>query len=88
MILTTLLIAFIQNVAFTMTSRARNRSNQWYHAICSVFSNGLWFATVSILVVHDMDFSLALPYIVGTVAGSLLGANISMKIERAIGATT
>lgn len=81
-----LVLAFFQNVAFTMVSRSRNRDNMTYHAICSVFSNGLWFATMHFLVVTDLDWWMALPYILGTVCGSLFGAKVSMRIESAIGA--
>ena len=86
--LTTLLLAFVQNIAFTMVSRSRNRDNMTYHAICSVASNGLWFATMHYLVVTQLDWWLAIPYITGTVAGSILGAKVSMKIEGIIGAKT
>lgn len=83
-----LVLAFFQNVSFTMVSRSRNRDNMTYHAICSVFSNGLWFATMSLLVAADLTFWLAIPYIIGTVSGSILGAKVSMKIEKMIGAKT
>jgi uncharacterized membrane protein YfcA len=84
-------LAFIQNVAFSMVSRARNRSNMVYHAICSVMSNGLWLASFSILGVEILikqNYWMFLPYIIGTVAGSLFGSKISMKIEKRIGAVT
>lgn len=86
--LTILFLAFIQNVSFTMVSRSRNRDNMSYHAICSVFSNGLWFLTMHQLVVADLDYMLAIPYIIGTVCGSIFGAKVSMKIEKIIGAST
>ncbi len=83
-----LILAFVQNISFTMVSRSRNRSNMTYHAICSVFSNGIWFLTMHQLVVADLNYWLLVPYIIGTVSGSLFGAKASMKIEKAIGATT
>ena len=83
-----LLLAFIQNIAFTMVSRSRNRDSMTYHAICSVFSNGLWFATMHYLVTTGMSWPMALPYIIGTVIGSLFGAKVSMHIEGKIGAKT
>jgi len=83
-----LCLAFIQNVSFTMVSRSRNRDNMTYHAICSVFSNGLWFLTMHQLVVQDLSYWLAIPYIAGTVVGSITGAKVSMRIEKLIGATT
>ena len=81
-------LAFIQNVSFTMVSRARNRDNMAYHAICSVGSNGIWFAMMGTLVVADFNWLLAIPYIFGTVTGSLFGAKVGMSIEKLIGATT
>ena len=83
-----LLLAFIQNVSFTMVSRSRNRNNMTYHAVCSVFSNGIWFATMHHLVASELTWMLAVPYIAGTVAGSLFGAKLSIIIEKIIGAET
>ena len=87
-ILTILALAFVQNISFSLVSRSRNRDHMTYHAICSVLSNGIWFITMRHLVVADLTYWLLLPYVVGTVAGSLLGAKISMKIEKLIGANT
>lgn len=89
--LTILLLAFIQNVSFTMVSRARNRDNMYYHAICSVFSNGVWLITFGLLgheLILNGHYLLAIPYIVGTVSGSLFGAKTSIKIEKWLGACT
>jgi len=83
---TILALAFIQNISFTMVSRSRNRSNMTYHAICSVFSNGIWFLTMRELVVADLTLWLIFPYVIGTVCGSLFGAGVSMRIEKIIGA--
>jgi uncharacterized membrane protein YfcA len=81
-----LCLAFVQNVSFTMVSRSRNRDKTAYHAVCSVFSNGIWFLTMRELVVADLTIALLVPYVTGTVAGSLFGAKVSMRIERWIGA--
>jgi len=81
-----LILAFIQNISFTMVSRSRNRDNMTYHGVCSVMSNGVWFMTMRELVINDLTWWLLVPYIVGTVSGSLAGAKISMKIEKLIGA--
>jgi len=83
-----LVLAFVQNISFTMVSRSRNRDNMTYHATCSVFSNGIWFLTMRELVVADLTLFLLLPYVIGTVSGSLFGASVSMKIEKLIGAKT
>ena len=86
--LTLIILAFFQTVAFAMVSRARNRDNMWYHAATSIASNGIWFACIGILVVADFSWYLFVPYLTGTVCGSLFGAKVSMKIEKAIGAKT
>ncbi|MBI1999130.1 MAG: hypothetical protein HYS74_00545 [Parcubacteria group bacterium] len=83
-----MLIAFAQNVSFTMVSRARNRNSMPYHMVAAWFSNGIWFATFAYLVHFGMSWSLFIPYTCGTVAGSLTGATISMWIERMLGATS
>lgn len=80
-------LSFVQNISFTMVSRSRNRDKMAYHAICSIFSNGIWFLTMRELVTADLNITLVVPYIIGTVAGSLLGAKISMYIEHVIGAS-
>lgn len=77
-----LLLAFIQNIAFSITSRSRNRNNMSYHLVAALGSNGIWFLTMRELVKSDLTLQLMLPYMVGTVTGSLVGVKISMFIER------
>lgn len=84
--ITIFLLAFIQNISFSLVSRSRNRDNMTYHAICSVFANGIWFLTMRELVVADLTYWLIIPYVLGTVSGSVFGAKVSMRIERLIGA--
>lgn len=86
--LTILVLAYVQNISFSMVSRSRNRDNMAYHAACSVFSNLLWFATMHHLVATDLTWAMAIPYVIGTVAGSLTGAKVSIRIESLIGAKT
>jgi uncharacterized membrane protein YfcA len=81
-------LAYVQNIAFSLVSRARNRDNFTYHLIAAIFSNAVWFATFRLLVTADMTWTLFIPYTIGTVAGSLTGAKVSQWIERAIGAKT
>ena len=82
-------LAFVQNVSFTLVSRARNRNNFNFHLIAAIFSNGVWFATFKYLVIDKgMTMSMFIPYTVGTVLGSLSGSVISMFIERILGATS
>lgn len=79
-------LAFVQNISFTLTSRARNRDSMHYHMWAAVVSNSVWFLTFRELVLTDMSLLLFVPYVAGTVVGSLLGARISMKIEALLGA--
>lgn len=39
------ILLLLQNAAFTWVSRARNSSNVKYHAVASIASNGVWFAS-------------------------------------------
>jgi uncharacterized membrane protein YfcA len=81
-----LVLAFAQSVSFSVVSRSRNRNNLTYHMVAAIFSNGVWFLTFRQLVLNQMTFSMFIPYTVGTVAGSLVGVKISMKIEQWLGA--
>lgn len=85
--LTIAILAFVQSVSFSLVSRSRNRDNQTYHIIASTISNLIWFLTLRQLVLADMTVALLLPYMAGTVPGSVYGSRLSMKIERMIGAT-
>jgi hypothetical protein len=59
-----------------------------YHLIASFFSNTIWFLTFRELIKADMDWTLFIPYAVGTMIGSVTGAKISMRIEKWLGATS
>lgn len=84
--LTILLLAFVQNISFSIVSRSRNRNNMKYHLIAAAFSNTIWFLTFQALIKGDMNFILFMPYCVGTMCGSLCGVRISMFIEKFLGA--
>lgn len=81
------LLLALQNASFTVVSRARNSGSDAYHAIASVFSNGIWllvnFLVVSqfneILKTNDMLLfaQIALFYVTFTVLGSVYGGKIS-----------
>jgi len=77
-----LILAFAQNISFTVVSRSRNRDHKKYHILASIFSNGIWFLTFRELVTRDMDVLLFIPYTIGTVTGSVTGMTVSMWIEK------
>jgi len=79
------LLAFAQNITFSLVSRSRNRDNINYHIISSLLSNTVWFATFRYLVVSEMNWELFLPYTIGTVLGSVVGVKISVYIEKIFG---
>jgi hypothetical protein len=83
--LTLLVLAFAQNVAFSVVSRSRNRNNLKYHLIAAFLSNGVWYLTFRSLVTAGMSLDLFWWYCVGTMFGSCLGVKISMKIEKWLG---
>jgi hypothetical protein len=77
----------LQASAFTVVSRARQRNHELYIEWSSVFSNGIWFMTLNLLVVNEMASYLIIPYVVGMGIGSLWGQNIAIHLESEIGAT-
>ena len=81
------MLAFIQNVSFSIVSRSRNRDNWTYHMIAASASNLIWFLTFRYLVMADMDYALLPGYLIGTVGGSLFGVKVAMAIEKWLGAT-
>jgi len=83
-----MLLAFAQNISFTLVSRARNRNNRIYHVLAAIGSNGVWFLTFAMLVKANMELTMFIPYCIGSVSGSLFGAEVAIRIEKAIGATT
>jgi putative flippase GtrA len=83
-----LVLAFVQNVSFTIVSRSRNRNSMIYHAVASVLSNTLWFLCLRELLKAEMVLAVMPAYVTGTVVGSLVGAKVSMWIEKKIGATS
>ncbi len=83
-----MLLAFAQNVGFSIVSRSRNRCSIRYHIIAAVGSNSIWFLTFRQLVLSQMTLWLFPFYTVGTVIGSVVGVRISMWIESWIGATS
>ncbi len=86
--LTITLLAFFQNVSFSIVSRSRNRSSIRYHIVAAVASNGVWFLTFRQLVLSQMNVWLFPFYTLGTVSGSVVGVRISMWIESRLGATS
>lgn len=78
-----MVLAYVQNISFTIVSRSRNRDSKTYHFIAAIASNAVWFMTMKYLVVTaSMSWALFVPYTIGTVLGSVTGQAISMAIEK------
>lgn len=85
-------IAFVQNMAFTLTSRSRNSGDPGYHRLAAWGSNGVWFACyVAVLkqiwepIMNGQWWYAILAGIVYTVAtaeGSVLMMKILLKTEK------
>jgi hypothetical protein len=81
------LLLIVQNAAFTWVSRARNSGSIHYHAIASVFSNGIFFATNLMLIRFvTMDGKsvaqlvvLGGIYVCATVLGAITMHYVSMR---------
>lgn len=81
------LLLIVQNAAFTWVSRARNSGSLGYHAVASVFSNGIWFVSQFLLInlVAKPNMLIAelvkygFIYIAGTVIGSVLMHFVAIK---------
>lgn len=74
-----LLLTLVQNASFTVVSRARNSGSIAYHAIASVFSNGIWLLVIKDVVVKLDKPSVMWAYLVGSVAGAVLMHWITVK---------
>lgn len=81
------LLLVFQNAAFTWVSRARNSGSLSYHAVASIFSNGIFFVSqffmISMVADHSMPLDrkvmLGVVYITATVLGSVLMHWFTMK---------
>lgn len=82
-------IAYIQNISYSLQSRAGTRSSNAFHAFTAVFASLVFFMTLRYLF-RDQQMSLLLlpTYMFATVFGSLHGNVVSRKIEKWIGAQT
>jgi hypothetical protein len=79
-------MAFFQNVAYGLQSRARMRNSNLYHIIAMFLASGVFFATFRYLTRNNLPFILLPAYLIGTCYGTLKGNNLSQYIEDKIGA--
>ena len=72
-------LVVLQNASFTLVSRARNSDSLAFHAIASVFSNGIWLLVIRNIVQNFDNPVMMGVYLIGSVIGSLLMHHFSMK---------
>ncbi len=87
-----IVVAFIQNMAFTLVSRSRNSADPDYHRKCAWCSNGIWFLCYMFLmrsIWKDLMAGNMLPvflvgaaYALATAEGSVLMMKIALRKER------
>ena len=85
-------VAFVQNMAFTLTSRSRGSADPDYHRYCAWGSNGIWFLCYMFLmrsIWKDLMAGNMLPvflvgaaYALATVEGSVLMMKIALRKEK------
>ena len=85
-VISILFLAFFQQVATTIASRARNRDKRLYHLPFSLFSHLLFGISLIVGIQNTLDVQWLLFYTLGATAGNMLGSEIAMKIEPRINA--
>lgn len=86
------IVSFVQNMAFTWSSRSRNSGDPNYHRYAAMASNGVWFLCQLFLVksIWEPLFSGewltvvlgGIVYVLGTTEGSVLMMKILLKKEK------
>ena len=77
-----LVASLAQAVAFSLISRARQRDSEQYTLLTSIFSNGVWYFTVYLLVAKELPAVAIIPYVAGSLIGGMFGQGIGMAIEK------
>ncbi len=86
-------LAYIQNMAFTWSSRSRNSGDPSYHRYAAICSNGVWFI-MTVTIWNELWKALTTPghfwlilvtglvYVAGTTEGSVHMMRIMLKKEK------
>ena len=81
-------ISFIQNMAFTWTSRSRNSGNPKKHFFAAICSNGIWFVCNFFILFPEVlktlengDFGQRIIVMLIYIMGTTLGSVVMMKIN-------
>ena len=83
-------VCFIQNMAFTWSSRSRNSGDPNYHRFASYASNGVYYITnalLTIYIIRELNQSMmalvisGIIYTLSTAEGSVLMMRLMLKYE-------
>jgi len=85
-------VAFVQNMAFTWSSRSRASGDPNYHRYAAVLSNGIWFVC-QVLIMKQIWTSIqggdwltvliaGVVYTIATTEGSVLMMRVLIKKEK------
>jgi len=84
------IVCFIQNMAFTWSSRSRNSGDPNYHRFASYASNGVYYITnalLTIYIIRELNQSMmalvisGIIYTLSTAEGSVLMMRLMLKYE-------
>lgn len=85
-------VAFLQNMSFTWTSRSRNSGDPTYHRYAAWCSNGVWLACHLLVWKHVWSAfetgewfwlaAMAFVYVIATTEGSVLMMRILLTAEK------
>lgn len=85
-------LAFVQNMAFTWSSRSRNSGNPDYHRKAAWCSNGVWFITTVVIFNQlwktlttgnwPLIVATGVVYVLATTEGSVRAMRILLKREK------
>lgn len=87
-VITLFLLAFAQSLSFSIANRSLNRNRIIFQLIATFASASLWFLVFRELITQNMNWSFFLPYTMGVVFGNMFGVQISMRVEKKIGAAS
>ena len=80
-------LALADNLTFSVLRRSRNTNNVAYHIIASIAKGTVWYLLFRELSLSKMALGFFPQYCFGSVLGGLIGQDVSLRIERLIGAS-
>lgn len=82
-----MVLVLLDNMFFSLVRRSRNTDNAAYHILAFSLHGLMWFILFKNLSLNNMALVLFFPYSFGSVLGGLIGQNLSLHIEKFLGAS-